>query len=443
MVQLKPAKVRSIVQQWAAGRATYWLGWLGLAVLIADRVRRWCLSAGRLLGGFLLGWLALGVLVVDRVSRWFRAFGMLSGSGMLSGFGALRAFGMLGGFGMFRTLRALGANGRAAWAAGGRECVLLGQALRKWARSFLGWQAKWRGGSRAAVAAWVAGVNRVGGWLGLREPGPDAAEAPVRRQRGKARRGSTGKKRRRRRRRGAERGAAERNQQSWGKGKRGKVMVEAKGGRVARWMGARRPGGGWRVAVGWATGVCAVAGVGVLLGAATLQPDRPPRPAPQAMPVQQGQGASLPRAVPARIEIPAIGVDASLLSLGLDGKDGLAVPPLDHAELASWYNLGPSPGEAGSAVIVGHVDSAKIGPAVFFNLGKLKPGDVITVSRKDGSRPEFKVDSVQTYLKTSFPTQLVYAGEQATLRLITCGGEFDKKTRNYLSNVVVFASLDT
>jgi len=151
----------------------------------------------------------------------------------------------------------------------------------------------------------------------------------------------------------------------------------------------------------------------------------------------------MPRAVPTKIEIPAIGVDASLLSLGVDNKDELAVPPLDHAELASWYNLGPSPGEPGSAVIVGHVDSAKIGPAVFFNLGKLKPGDVITVTRQDGTKPEFKVDSVQTYLKTSFPTQLVYAGERATLRVITCGGQFDKKSRNYLSNVVVFASLET
>jgi len=148
------------------------------------------------------------------------------------------------------------------------------------------------------------------------------------------------------------------------------------------------------------------------------------------------------RAVPTRIEIPAIGVNASLLSLGLDSKEELAVPPLDRAELASWYNLGPSPGEPGSAVIVGHVDSAKIGPSVFFNLGKVKPGDRITVSREDGTKPAFKVDSVQTYLKTSFPTQLVYAGERATLRVITCGGEFDKKTRNYLSNVVVFANLD-
>jgi hypothetical protein len=151
----------------------------------------------------------------------------------------------------------------------------------------------------------------------------------------------------------------------------------------------------------------------------------------------------MPRAVPTRIGIPAIGVDASLLSLGIDGRGELAVPPLDHAEQASWYNLGPSPGEPGSAVVVGHVDSARIGPAVFFNLGKLKPGDVITVAREDGTTPTFKVDSVQTFLKTGFPTQLVYAGEQATLRVITCGGEFDKKSRNYLSNVVVFAILET
>lgn len=176
-----------------------------------------------------------------------------------------------------------------------------------------------------------------------------------------------------------------------------------------------------------------------------MQPPRPPQPNPQAMPAEQrqGQGTGLSRATPIKIEIPAIGVAASLLSLGVDDKDELAVPPLDRAELAGWYNLGPSPGEAGSAVIVGHVDSAKIGPAVFFNLGKLKPRDVITVIREDGTRPMFKVDSVQTFLKTQFPSRLVYEGERATLRVITCGGVFDKASRNYLSNVVVFASLET
>lgn len=407
MVQFKPAKVRSIVQQWAAGRAAYWLGWLGLAALVADRAGRWCLSAGRWFGGFLLGWLAFGVLVVD---------------------GSVRGF------------RALGANGRTAWAAGRGECVLLRAMVGRFAHRCAAAVAGLAGGAvgRQGVWAWVVGWLGQGGQLQFEE-------APARRQRGKVRRGGSGKKRRRRRRGGAERGAAERNAQSWGKAKRGKVMVKTKRSRVPRWMGARRTGGGWRVAVGSATGVCAVAGAGVLVGALTLQAARPPQPGVQAMASQSANGAQagLPRAVPTRIEIPAIGVDANLLSLGVDGRGELAVPPLEHAELASWYNLGPSPGEAGSAVIVGHVDSAKIGPAVFFKLGKLKPGDAITVTRKDGTRPEFKVDSVQTYLKTSFPTQLVYAGEQATLRLITCGGEFDKKTRNYLSNVVVFASLDT
>jgi len=175
-----------------------------------------------------------------------------------------------------------------------------------------------------------------------------------------------------------------------------------------------------------------------------MQPPRPPQPEPQALPGQatQARHAGLARAEPTRIEIPAIGVDAALLSLGVDEKNELAVPPLERAELASWYNLGPSPGEPGSAVIVGHVDSEKIGPAVFFNLGNLRAGDTITVTRKDGTKPTFKVESVQSFLKTSFPTQLVYEGEQATLRVITCGGEFDKKNRNYLSNVVVFASLN-
>ncbi|HEX6685928.1 MAG TPA: class F sortase, partial [Candidatus Limnocylindrales bacterium] len=224
--------------------------------------------------------------------------------------------------------------------------------------------------------------------------------------------------------------------------------------RAKVWRAAARIGGaaGWRVGVGWASGLCAAAGAGVLLSAMTMEPPRPPQPKPQAIAPQamapqvaraeeaEKAGKGLGRAEPTKIEIPAIGVSADLLSLGVDQSNELAVPPLERADLASWYNLGPSPGEPGSAVVVGHVDSQKTGPAVFFNLGTLNAGDLITVPRKDGSRPAFKVDSVQSFLKTEFPTRMVYEGEKATLRVITCGGEFDKKNRNYLSNVVVFAS---
>ena len=216
-----------------------------------------------------------------------------------------------------------------------------------------------------------------------------------------------------------------------------------------------------RLVAGALLTLCAAAGAGLLLAAFTMEPPRPPQPEPVAnatsaasatpasrapvtvapSPSASPQAASLARAEPTKIEIPAIGVSAGLLSLGLDAKNELAVPPFDKAEMAGWYNLGASPGELGSAVIVGHVDSEKLGPAVFFNLGKLKPGDLIKVHRRDGVVAQFKVDSVRSVLKSQFPTEEVYGGfEQATLKVVTCGGEYDKKNKNYLSNVVVFAT---
>jgi sortase (surface protein transpeptidase) len=93
-------------------------------------------------------------------------------------------------------------------------------------------------------------------------------------------------------------------------------------------------------------------------------------------------------------------------------------------------------------VLLGHVDSAEYGPGVFFDLGDLRPGDEITVTREDGTAAVFAVDRVQSYPKADFPTLEVYGNtDHAALRLITCGGEFDAGTRNYLDNIVAYASL--
>ncbi|GAB3944373.1 hypothetical protein GCM10027614_34500 [Micromonospora vulcania] len=93
-------------------------------------------------------------------------------------------------------------------------------------------------------------------------------------------------------------------------------------------------------------------------------------------------------------------------------------------------------------MIVGHVDSAKLGPAVFFDLGALVPGDTINVRRADGQPVAFRVDSVQSYPKTSFPTDLVYGpNDRPGLRVVTCGGQFDQVAKSYPDNVVVFATL--
>ncbi|MBQ1048266.1 class F sortase [Micromonospora sp. C51] len=217
-----------------------------------------------------------------------------------------------------------------------------------------------------------------------------------------------------------------------------------------------RHGGPWR-AVGTAVVVLlAMMGSG-LLGAAlkTTDSPRPPQPvAGTSDPSPNGplagadlDGAQrvptgLSRATPTTINIPRIGVRAGIMALGTNPDGTVQVPPLDQALLAGWYEPGPSPGEPGNSVIVGHVDSAAIGPAVFFSLGALQPGDTLSVERADGRTATFRVDSVASYPKDAFPTEQVYGpSDRPGLRVITCGGQFDEATGDYPDNVIVFASL--
>jgi sortase (surface protein transpeptidase) len=142
---------------------------------------------------------------------------------------------------------------------------------------------------------------------------------------------------------------------------------------------------------------------------------------------------------PARVRIPAIDVDAAVLPLAVDGQ-GVLPPPPTNVD-TGWWRAGPEPGEAGPAVIVGHVDGRE-GPAVFFRLRQLAPGDEIAVDRVDGSTAVFAVERVERHAKDAFPTEAVYGRTpDARLRLVTCGGEFDRSTRHYVDNVVVFAVL--
>jgi sortase (surface protein transpeptidase) len=147
------------------------------------------------------------------------------------------------------------------------------------------------------------------------------------------------------------------------------------------------------------------------------------------------------RSVPVSLTIPAIGVNAQVISLGLDADGGVAVPPLSEPFLASWFDRGPAPGQAGSAVLLGHVDAAGVGPAVFYRLGDLAPGDLITVTRRDGRTAIFRVTSVGLYSENAFPAGRVYADTGTpTLRLITCGGAFDWTTHLYLDRTIVWAT---
>jgi sortase (surface protein transpeptidase) len=182
---------------------------------------------------------------------------------------------------------------------------------------------------------------------------------------------------------------------------------------------------------------CAVGAVLVATACAGNAPQR--EIAPAAVPAQvRATPATAQVADPARVRIPAIGVDARVLPLAVDTQGVLPPPPTN--EDTGWWRAGPEPGEAGPAVIVGHVDSQE-GPAVFFRLRQLVQGDEIAVDRVDGSTMVFAVERVERHPKDAFPTDAVYGPTpDARLRLVTCGGEFDRSTRHYIDNVVVFAT---
>jgi sortase (surface protein transpeptidase) len=161
------------------------------------------------------------------------------------------------------------------------------------------------------------------------------------------------------------------------------------------------------------------------------------RSVPATHPSRTAGVRTLPRAVPLQLSIPAIGLDTRLVRLGLN-PDGTLQVPTDFS-VAGWYALGPSPGERGAAVIVGHVDS-KQGPAVFYRLGELAPGNLVRTVLADRGEVLFRVYAVREYAKAAFPTSLVYGATPGPeLRLVTCGGPFDSRTGHYLDNVVVFA----
>jgi len=160
----------------------------------------------------------------------------------------------------------------------------------------------------------------------------------------------------------------------------------------------------------------------------SVAPTGSPRPA---------QPKEVERSAPVRLSIPSIGVRTNVVRLGLN-PDGTLQVPTDFS-VAGWYMPGPTPGQRGSAVIVGHVDS-KRGPAVFYRLGEVAPGSLVRIALADHAEVVFRVYAVREYAKTSFPTSLVYGAAAAPeLRLVTCGGPFDSRTGHYLDNVVVFA----
>jgi sortase (surface protein transpeptidase) len=171
-------------------------------------------------------------------------------------------------------------------------------------------------------------------------------------------------------------------------------------------------------------------------GATTPDPPTGPPPAASA---EVRATAALAAAPPVRVRIPAIEVDSALVGLGLQADGTLQVPA--DGSVAGWFTGAPTPGERGPAVLAAHVDWDHA-PGVFFRLHDLEPGDEVAVDRADGIMARFVVLGVEQYPKDAFPTERVYGDiDHAGLRLITCGGAFDRAARSYRDNVVVYAGL--
>jgi sortase (surface protein transpeptidase) len=190
--------------------------------------------------------------------------------------------------------------------------------------------------------------------------------------------------------------------------------------------------------------------VGLLLAAGLVTAacgSQPPAPTPAAATAPTttattSQSPALPASTPVSVDIPKIGAHSSLVPLGLNADQTIEVPPVSTPMQAGWYKEGPTPGEIGPAVILGHVDGNKQA-GIFFRLKELSVGDKISVARQDGHTATFTVTKVELDRKDSFPTDAVYGDTTtADLRVITCGGAFDAKAHSYVDNVIVFATLD-
>ena len=193
--------------------------------------------------------------------------------------------------------------------------------------------------------------------------------------------------------------------------------------------------GGLLAAGGGTTGLMLLSG----------HPGTSPRPVARAARIPAGvviapptSATSITVAAPSYLSIPAVGIHSRLIRLGLTADGSLQVPT--STSVAGWYAGSPRPGQIGSAIIAGHIDSAQ-GPGVFFRLRLLRPGDRVYVRHTDGTLAVFRVYAEHMYAKDRFPTERVYGpAPDPELRLITCGGVFDPVTGSYLSNVVVYAA---
>ncbi|WP_410668703.1 class F sortase [Amycolatopsis sp. cmx-4-68] len=170
-------------------------------------------------------------------------------------------------------------------------------------------------------------------------------------------------------------------------------------------------------------------------------PAQPVAVEPESPAGSQDALAALPKSEPVSIDIPKIGARSSLVPLGVNPDDTIQVPPVTTPLQAGWYTYAPTPGEVGPAVVLGHVDGNHQ-KGIFYRLKELTAGDRVSIARKDGTTALFEVTKVHQVPKQDFEREGVYddtAGPE--LRLITCGGVFDRSAHNYVDNIVVYARL--
>lgn len=177
----------------------------------------------------------------------------------------------------------------------------------------------------------------------------------------------------------------------------------------------------------------------VLAGCGSSHPAGPAKPPATASATPAtANGANV---TPTDVRIPKIAAESSLVGVAVDLTGNMQVPSVKNAMQAAWYRLGPVPGEAGPAIVLGHVDGDQQ-PGIFYRLHELNTGDNIFVKRSDGKELKFAVVRKEQVPKDQFPNDAVYGNtDKPELRLITCGGVFDHQAHNYKDNVIIYAQL--
>lgn len=215
----------------------------------------------------------------------------------------------------------------------------------------------------------------------------------------------------------------------------------------AHLVGGQRPRWGVGRILLLGVALMALVAVGCVLAVRVTGSDSAPPPpaagvtAATAAPLPVPPIAPLAKAEPTEVKVPAIGASSSLIGLGLGPGNSMATPPVSKPGQASWFTGGPTPGQKGPAVILGHINGDGH-PGVFQNLVKLKAGDQIEVDRADHTAAYFTVTGAEQVGKNAFPAGQVFNDvPDAQLRLISCGGALDVAEHSYDDNIIVFATM--